>query len=144
MSTPASACFFTISATALMTRAASTFLSTATPCSFAHIALYRSSGRASELVWVVRKRSAAMLFHLRPGFRARLGLRDEVLVDALAHGGGGLRRPLVEAFAGRHAETALGDHLLEERARDRRGVERRAHGALHVERDVHADEIGLL
>src|SRR6185503_16721667 len=63
---PASACCFTISATAARTRAASPALSTGTPSSLAYIMRIRSGGRGRLPVCVVRKRSLLriMLFPL--------------------------------------------------------------------------------
>src|SRR6478672_4657934 len=66
MSTPASTCFVTTSATADATRRSSACASTGTPSSRAYIARTRSSGRGRLPVWVVRKRCVLLCIVVEP------------------------------------------------------------------------------
>src|SRR5262245_23755308 len=55
-----------------------------------------------------------------------------------------LRAPFAEAFAGFEAELALSDEVLQIRRRSRAVVDIRQNGLVNGEREVGADEVGVL
>src|SRR4051794_25882498 len=84
--------------------------------------------------------TSGSVFLFPPGF----GLVGEKISQALAHRVGGLRGPFAEALAGAHAELAGCDLVLDELRRLGRAVEIGHQRVLNVEREVDADQVGLL
>src|SRR5262245_19682563 len=84
--------------------------------------------------------NAATSLFLAPRSR----LVGQVAPQLLAHFVGLLRRPGAEAFAGLHDELAGLDLLLQERMRAGAAVEIGDQHVADVEREVEADEVGLL
>src|SRR5215467_5885199 len=80
MSMPASACFLTTSAIALLTRLAYSSASNGAPCSFARINASRSGGRGKLPTCVVSIR-CVLVFVDRPRREASIFERNRVLAD---------------------------------------------------------------